>query len=797
MANDSRRRASIFREVGLESDDSLPSPQPGSVRKERPQSVRFRSKDEIHVFEQYHDDDHAPVAERDHFQRAEHTSTVPPARVSQSPLPSFANTTMYRIGVCVLLIAAAVPLLPRGFIEGHRSALPIQGVSGGPIPEKAVSPKVFDLDKRADTPTDWCFKWAQQSAIVNGTLYLYGGEATTEDGQTSNTWNNDFLTIDLTKDWQISTPSLTGLPRPSGPPDVALGYLWNSYDSLYLYGGQFSWKPPVEPEPFSLWEYDIADSSWTEHSNPETSSGKSATDEGEPVQRSAEGAGVSVPSLGRGFYFGGHLDAYTTPGWDVSVWRLYLQSLLEYTFPGYANPQVSSLSGDDTAGSDGVYRNITNAGLQDTAGFTRRADGLLIYVPGFGDQGILLALAGGTNTTFTQMNVLNVYDIAKSSWYLQSTSGPTPKIRVNPCAVVAAAADGSSYNIYMFGGQNLIPAGNQTQFNDMWILSLPTFTWIQVDQGGQSLPDGRSGHTCNVWDAQMVMVGGYTGGQLSCEYPATYVFDLSNLQWVQQFTALSANAKDASDNPLNQQGNQKASGGDPGGLEGSYGYQVPDAVISVIGGDKDGHATITTPIQTATAGPLKTGSPVTYTITGSNGATITETAIGGSKGGSTSSDDDGSGGPNIAAIVVGVICGLLFLLICYLLFCLFLYRKQLALYKRHVEMTQRQAAGEKPPAIPGLWTSDSAKTSSERPKPPAGLFASSNGEGSSHVGSHGASQAGSGGQTSSNTAAGGYSSVRRSSDESSTESDLLGGREPTFVGVMLHPRRSLRVTNRD
>lgn len=289
----------------------------------------------------------------------------------------------------------------------------------------------------------------------------------------------------------------------------------------------------------------------------------------------------------------------------------------------------------------------------------------------------------------------------------------------------------------------------------------------------------------------MVMVGGYVGDQLSCESPGIYVFDLSNLQWVQQFTALSNNAGDASQNPLNQQPNQKISGSSPGGLEGSYGYQVPDAVISVIGGDKSGGAKITTPIVTATAGPMATGSPITYTVTGSNGAVITETAVPGSNGGSTASS--GASGTNIAAIVVGVVCGLLFLLICYLLFCLFLYRKQLALYKRHVEMTQRQARGEKPPVIPGLWTTDSGKTSHENGGP-AGLGVA--GESSSKAGSHGASHSGSGGQTSSTVAAGGYQSVRRGSDQSSTE-DLLQGREPTFVGVMLHPRRSLRVTNRD
>lgn len=181
---------------------------------------------------------------------------------------------------------------------------------------------------------------------------------------------------------------------------MALGYLWNSYDSLYLYGGEYSWKPVESPAPFALWEYDITSSSWIEHNNPQTSSGKNAPDDAQPVQNAAEGAGITVPSLGRGFYFGGHLDGYTTPGWSQSVPREYLQSLLEYTFPGFANTQVNSLSNGQDAGSDGVFRNVTVGGLQSQFGFTQRADGLLIYVPGFGDEGILLALAGGTNETF-------------------------------------------------------------------------------------------------------------------------------------------------------------------------------------------------------------------------------------------------------------------------------------------------------------------------------------------------------------------------------------------------------------
>ena len=291
----------------------------------------------------------------------------------------------------------------------------------------------------------------------------------------------------------------------------------------------------------------------------------------------------------------------------------------------------------------------------------------------------------------------------------------------------------------------------------------------------------------------MVMVGGYVGTKLTCESPDVYVFDLSNLVWVQQFTALSASSAGLSEkqNPLNQQPNQRSGLGVQGGLEGSYGYEVPDAVISVIGGGKTGGATLTTPVITATAGPMKTGSPVTYTVTASNGVVTTETAGPGS-GGAVSS---GSSGPNIAAIVVGVVCGILAIVICYLLFCLYLYRKQLALYKRHVEMSQRQARGEKPPAIPGLWMDDSDGTAYSRQLDENGqLMAGKAGNGSSNAGT--GSHAGSGGQASRATPNTGAQSARRSSQGSSTE-DLLAGQEPTFVGVMLHPRRSLRVTNRD
>lgn len=575
---------------------------------------------------------------------------------------------------------------------------------------------------------------------------------------------------------------MTGLPIPSGPPAVSLGYLWNSYDALYLYGGEFSDTPVASPVPFSMWTYDISSSSWSESSNPQTSSGSNSDPANQPVQRSAEGAGISVPNLGRGFYFGGHLDFLTTPGWSESVARVYLKGLLEYTFPGYSNSAVNK---GQIAGSSGIYRNITEGGTQDSAGFPERADGLLVYVPGFGKSGIILGLAGGTNATFTQMNVIDVYDIEASTWYKQATSGPTPEIRVNPCAVAVSAADGSSTSVYMYGGQNLLPYGEQKQYDDMWILTIPSFTWIQVDTSNQANPPARAGHMCNVWNSQMIVVGGYVGQDLSCDSPGTYVFNTSSLQWQNGYVALET------DDKLNRQASQQK---DPAALQGSFGYSVPAKVMSVIGGNAVGAATITAPAQSATQGPLATGSPRTYTVTQSDGSVATETATptGTSSLPTTQpgNQDSGSsgGGSNVGAIVAGVIAGLLAVLAAYLGFCVWLYRKQLRIYKNHAAMAQRQDLTGDPRFIGA--GAGGLRPITDKSQPSS--------EGSRYSGDdRSASSGGRANNLSSNNPYRNVPGGAGAATAASSTEDLMAGQEPSFLGVVLNPRRSLRVVNRD
>ena len=91
----------------------------------------------------------------------------------------------------------------------------------------------------------------------------------------------------------------------------------------------------------------------------------------------------------------------------------------------------------------------------------------------------------------------------------------------------------------MYGGQNVFDATPRPQYNDMWILALPSFTWIQIT-GMSGSPAGRSGHTCHAVGGQMVVVGGYLGPlSTQCDSPGIYVFDMSSLEWKSSFDSLS------------------------------------------------------------------------------------------------------------------------------------------------------------------------------------------------------------------------------------------------------------------
>lgn len=351
----------------------------------------------------------------------------------------------------------------------------------------------------------------------------------------------------------------------------------------------------------------------------------------------------------------------------------------------------------------------------------------------------------------------------------------------------------------------------------MYILTIPSFTWIgPIGHAGTNIPFARAGHTCNLRDGQMIVVGGFNTSVNTCDSPGIYVFNASSLQWASSFTSLSAVDDEYPGNSV---------------LTNSYGYTVPEEVISVIGGDPSGSATVTTPAASATGGPFATGKPPVYTITAS-GSTATITSPGQTGTAAAGPSNDASiDGRLIAAIVIACLAGLT---AGYLGYCAWLYRRQVRAYKTHLAVTNRFPArsashgsfgrmlafGRKPGSkgserkgaltekrMAGHKRDDSGASSvgadafawvgRDRPDfldPNKATPTSSGSRPSPYWDDHKGTTSGSGSGT-----GGEYVwRPRKHSDSggstSSTEG-LLDGQELSFFSVVMGPRRALRVVN--
>jgi hypothetical protein len=168
------------------------------------------------------------------------------------------------------------------------------------------------------------------------------------------------------------------------------------------------------------------------------------------------------------------------------------------------------------------------------------------------------------------MSTVAVYDIAKQVWYEQETSGTGPGQLTQGCTVLASAQDGSSHNIYWYGGYDGLEPTAPGSFNDdVWVLSIPSFIWMKVKSGTAS--HGRAGHRCvKPYPDQMLVIGGYsalTGTSLKCvEGGIIQIFNLSSADWITSY-----DPKVWSD------------------------YTVPPAIYQRIGGSSTGSATQTEP----------------------------------------------------------------------------------------------------------------------------------------------------------------------------------------------------------
>jgi hypothetical protein len=195
-----------------------------------------------------------------------------------------------------------------------------------------------------------------------------------------------------------------------------------------------------------------------------------------------------------------------------------------------------------------------------------------------GKAGVLIAF-GGYQTAYEGVEFASwpwdrrpfsdifIYDIFSSTWYRQTAVGDLPELRTEFCAGVSSAPDDSSFQITIHGGWDQLRG---RAFNDVYVLSVPSFRWIKVqDSNNPDLlgPDepGRNRHKCDVFNETSLIVTGGTvtfglGDTVSLSsrgcnatYPPIKVLDTSTYTWRAQF--------------------------DP-----SLSYSVPSVVTAVIGG---------------------------------------------------------------------------------------------------------------------------------------------------------------------------------------------------------------------
>ncbi|SPO00310.1 uncharacterized protein DNG_03155 [Cephalotrichum gorgonifer] len=328
----------------------------------------------------------------------------------------------------------------------------------------------------------------------------------------------------MSRSWSSSTVSIRTIPKPA--PKLVLESIWPDAggNSFYIWGG---------------------------HSNQGEENDLLTTESVWRFVADGEGGGswgTEIPK-NRDVYEKFHLSeggAYTTAhntGFNIG---------------GMASGWTQKYRADTQPISGVASYNFTrgtwsNDSASDVSAFGTLVGGTAEFVPGFGDNGVILVLGGasypllaGDQPPGAQRDFRNItlFDPITKVWYWQLTTGSAPTPRQRFCSVGAESTDGT-HEIFVFGGTD---ETNSVTFDDVYILSLPGFVWSKADtsEGGK-----RSSHSCVVvGKRQMLSVGG-TNDKISGQgqniwldpdpFPQGLgIFDMTELSWSTDYSSDAA-----------------------------------------------------------------------------------------------------------------------------------------------------------------------------------------------------------------------------------------------------------------
>ncbi|CAG8369309.1 unnamed protein product [Penicillium salamii] len=452
---------------------------------------------------------------------------------------------------------------------------------------------------------DACPGYVEDDALIANLYYL--------NLSTPFNTSSDFMNT-------LSNMSIAGGAATNIAPNYVGGAMLSNDNEFYLYGRRkaSSTDPPPEDRvlSYNAYQYGAHKSLWAAGWTQESLSEN-------VTQRITNGAGASAPSENLGFYFS---------GMRASDWG-------DFTYDDAdANKTANTLITVDTSVMrKGEWSNTTLPSY-----IPGRSSAELVWVPVSG-SGVLVAIGGvinpssifgnaKSNSTRTDeskeisptfMETVSVYDVESKTWYLQNTTGDTPPQLTEFCSVLASAADGSSHNIYIYGGYDgLKKTANPS--DDVYILSLPSFKWIKAYSGTST--HSRRGHRClKIYPDQMLAVGGLHVDESRCLEGGVIVdFNLNTLKFQDEY--------------------------DPAKWSD---YKVPDLVTAEIGGNSDGGATTTAPSSWTNSSLAGVFGKKYSKKVDSYWPYNTDT--------STKEDNDNGGGgfPGWAGAIIGVVLGLL------------------------------------------------------------------------------------------------------------------------------------------